>query len=274
MDAFQVRDDLVAQDVARMAELGRFETQFVFYGCAYYDKGKIMAAVSDKSDKIYDFIYDSKNISKFPTKLHTIRYSTIVQSGEQKPIEQMLKEKLLMELKNTYTLDYFKRQEMKLSSRTCNDNAYSILKSRCYVLDGICNDDEINLFSSLLEVAYSKKTISEQHYYEFKKWISWCRRDLLDAIVKKDVYQQEFSGFAYKDKDGKTKICIDGSKTNAYKKREKIIAEGLFVTPMITKQWGYNHSYGVPDARKDCERYFQKIFTNDYIEQLQTISEL
>lgn len=87
MDGFQVRDDLVAQDVARMAELGRFETQIVYYGCAYYEKETIMAVVSDKSDKIYDFVYSTENFSKFPTKLHSVRYSTIVQGGEKKKLK-------------------------------------------------------------------------------------------------------------------------------------------------------------------------------------------
>ena len=78
MDAFSARDELLVNDVQKMAELGKFATEFVFYGCAFYENGDVWAAVSENRAEVSEFIYDTKNISKMPTQVKTLRYVTKV----------------------------------------------------------------------------------------------------------------------------------------------------------------------------------------------------
>ena len=52
----QLHDEVVAEEVGKMAELGYFDVEFTMYGCAYLECGKRYYKVSPEAADIYQFI--------------------------------------------------------------------------------------------------------------------------------------------------------------------------------------------------------------------------
>ena len=272
MDAFSARDELLVNDVQKMAELGKFATEFVFYGCAFYENGEVWAAVSENRAEVSEFIYDTKNISKMPTQVKTLRYVTKVAGGMKEKIVQEQKRVLASQLLAEYPLKYFLILADVWANVQRKDDAYDLLLKQAYELDGVCDSDGLQLFQGLLELAYSKRLISEKHYQELWEWVLWEKRDLLQIPRKKDKYHQEFYGFAY-ILDEEIKVCIDGSKDNIYSKWEQL-AQATFISPIAKKMCWYNNNYGVKEAREDCLKYFHKLFSLEYMNRLRQLKAM
>ena len=50
------RDIECGQNVSRMMELRRFDSEFMAYGCGYVEDGKIKYRVTSKASELYDFV--------------------------------------------------------------------------------------------------------------------------------------------------------------------------------------------------------------------------
>lgn len=270
MSDLNSRDEQMAEEVGIMAELGRFEKEFTMYGCAYFENGKVMYAVSENAEKIYDFIYDIVNEDKLPTDIHAESIRTLVPSGAEPYILSEVRKRLLDKLYALYDEVYFScLYDMQNTIRT--DDAYQMLKELQYQFDGVCNREQLQIFQGLLETAYRRKILRTESYMELLQWIGWINRDLELELEKTDLYEKEFYGFAYL-KDGEPlKIYVDGYKNNVYKRMEQKRAEGYEISNMIRKKYWYNSNFSVVQAKKKCEKCFALLFKQwytDFIKQM------
>jgi len=273
MDVFTARDEQLASDVGRMAELGRFATEFVFYGCAYYENNEVLVLVGEKKEDLYEIVYKPENLLKLPTQVYTLRYSALVQGGTKEQIVTQKRQELAKEIASMYPKAYFEALQNLTVAMERNDEAYELLKELHYGLDGTGSEDDFKLFEGLLEFSYRRCLISERHYFELKQWLSWSYRDIANVPVRKDKYEHKFYAFAYLVGDT-IKICLDGSKGNIYNKWEVITEQQEYVSPIITKKWWYNNDLDITEIRKACLQYLQTLFTPKYMQTMKLLHEM
>ncbi len=249
----------MAEEVGIMAELGRFEKEFTMYGCAYFENGEVMYAVSENAVKIYDFMYDIANAEKMPTDIHMKTMRTLVPAGAESYVLFELRNTLLHKLYSLYDESYFRRL-YELQNVLRNNDSRELLKELAYQFDGVCNREQLQLFRGLVEKAYRRKVLETESYVELQQWITWTNQDLEMELEKTDLYEKTFYGFAYLKEGQPLKLYVDGYKNNMYKWMERKRAEGYEVSGMINKKYWYNNHYSVVQAKQDCERYFAKLF--------------
>lgn len=80
------RDEIMAEDVAAMAALGKFEREFTVFGCAFWHVGEMVLALSEDAEKIYDWIYDVANADKFVTGIHKASLRSLVPAGTEEQL--------------------------------------------------------------------------------------------------------------------------------------------------------------------------------------------
>lgn len=273
MSSLNSRDEEMAEEVAIMAELGKFEVEFTMYGCAYYENGKVKYLVSENAEKIYDFMYDIVNAEKLPTNIHSATMRTLVPSGAEAYILSEVRKQLLDKLYQLYDEKYFEIL-FEMQNVLRKDTAYSALKDLQYRFDGTCNQEQLQIFQGILESAYRKKILSTESYMEFQQWIRWTKRDLDQEPIKSDLYEKTFYALAYFKERQPIQIYVDGYKNNIYKRIEQRRAEGYIVSNIVTKKYWYNNQYTVVQAKKDYETFLNSLFGEWYIDSMQKISTL
>ena len=64
-----IRDLKCSQDIAEMAALGKFEEEFIVYGCCYVENGQVYYRVSTQEDELYLFIEQCMERGVYPNSL-------------------------------------------------------------------------------------------------------------------------------------------------------------------------------------------------------------
>ena len=268
MSGLNSRDEEMAAEVGIMAELGKFEVEFTMYGCAFYENGKVLYLVSENAEKVYDFMYDIANAEKLPTDIHSASIRGLVPSGAEHYILNNVREQLLDKLYSLYDEQYFSVL-FDLQNVLRTNEAVTVLKKLKYQLDGICNREQLQLFQGLLETAYRRKILKTESYIEFMQWIGWTRRDLEQELIRTDLYEKIFYGFAYWKENEPVKIYVDGYKNNIYKRIEQRRTEGYFVSNIISKKYWYNNRYPVVEVKKNYETMLKELFGTWYTDSME-----
>lgn len=274
MTISSTRDEIMAEDVAAMAALGKFEKEFTVYGCAFWENNQVVFALSEKLGKIYEWMNSPVNADKFVTSMHRATIRSLVPAGMEEQLLKLVRQRLVTELQGCYSAEYFQSLE-RISTVMPTDQSAALLQSLCFTLDGVCNEEQLLLYRGLLERAYNRKVLLPETYYSLMEWIRWTQRDL-DAFQRQmDQYEKTFYGFAYlNSSDQNVRVFLDGNKANAYEKLEKRRKDGYCVSNIVDKTWWYNNQYSIVDAKKDCQSYFENLFDNTYIKALLEIGKM
>ena len=101
------RDFKVAEDVAKMMELRKFEVEYTMYGSMFLENGKTKYIVSGKDDKVVSFMNDRRNFVKYPFPMmkHTVK--TTVPSGAEEDIARMVKVNLGKMMRDSFSKEFF-----------------------------------------------------------------------------------------------------------------------------------------------------------------------
>lgn len=267
------RDEIMAEDVAAMAALGKFEREFTVFGCAFWHVGEMVLALSEDAEKIYDWIYDVANADKFVTGIHKASLRSLVPAGTEEYLLEQARHKLITTLRTTYSKEYFQLLE-KINAVAPTDQAADLLQDLCYQLDGVCSKEQLMLFRGFVEKAWQRKVIKPSTYYKLLTWVRWTERDLNAFPERTDKYEKIFYGFAYCKPETLIRVFLDGNKVNAYEKMEERRVEGYSVSNLVEKTCWYNNSYNIIDAKRDCESYFNKIFDDTYKRTLLLLEQM
>lgn len=273
MHGFNTRDEVLAEDVAAMTALGKFEREFTAYGCAFYDNGQVVLAVGSDAESVYDWMHDSSNINSFATCCHRASIRSLVPAGMEESLKQEVEQQLIDKLFALYPVEYF-RCLQSISEVVSTNTAEPFLRKLCFQLDGVCGEESLALFRGLLEKAYQRKILEASSYYEFIEWVHWTERDLEVFSKQHDTYEKTFYSFAYCSEHGPLRIFVDGNKVNTYERFEQKCMEGNHVSNIIARTCCYNHHYSIVDSKHACTAYLKNVFDENYRHALLTIETL
>lgn len=258
-----LRDVSTAQMVNALAEVGYFDNEYNVYGCAFWHEDKVYYIVSDDYNEIYTFkkrsVWEDRYTS--PVRRRKMKDS-FLEGMERKHILQ-LKLELAKELYIAYPVSYFKEKIVK----KYQDSAYDILKDWKQEIDGYFEEDELILFEEALRCAYQNHKITPEHMKSFRLWIKHVRMQMTENIEQKDRFSRTLYGFAYENADQILYISNANQKV-IYERREELIANGLFVTPIFEKEYWYHQSEQLYRLRELFEAKLKNIYNDMYIEKM------
>ena len=95
---FGGRDACCMAAVGNMAAMGRFETSFSTYGCAYLQNDEIVYRVTPEAEQLRTFVTESALHGTYPTGIMNDNWSTPVPTGMREEMAYQAKLRLAHKL--------------------------------------------------------------------------------------------------------------------------------------------------------------------------------
>ena len=266
------RDFKVAEDVAKMMELRKFEVEYTMYGSMFLENGKTKYIVSGKDDKVVSFMNDRRNFVKYPFPMmkHTVK--TTVPSGAEEDIARMVKVNLGKMMRDSFSKEFL-NDFYALAFTENDDAAKDILDELQMKMYGMYRADNLLLFEGFLDMAYKAKHIREATRAEYEAWLEDEWHQMEDDPVLEDQFSKELYGFASMQNDT-IKIHYNAEKAKVYEKRKTLEKNGVLVSQVYAKMYWYNYDKTLKDVRTEFEAFLTKLFDAVYFSYLQRIVSL
>ena len=235
------RDEICAQRIGLIAEMGSMEEEITVFGCCYLEGGKVKYRVSSDKAEIYHFLLESSDMGLFPTPVHELTVRQLIPAGSKDEVLYQVKRKLAQNLQVLYPADYF-AQMKPFAEQKAGNTAWPLLEQLREDMEGLFEADELQLYEMLLRQCCQKKLVDDKHKQQAWNWLEKNRNQMEDDIVIKEKNERTFYGILYLNADG-----TYGSKINLELERvmeEKISLEqkGVLVSPVLHKTFWYSES--------------------------------
>ena len=264
-----IRDVNCSTDVAMMEKLGRFDKEFIVYGCTYKEQGKRLYYMTSQREKIYEHIQNCLLQDIWPTSVQSLLVSCAVPAGSREEIAQEAKIALAEQMKKDFSDDYFKLLQ-DIAPKSVTDGALKLLLNEKNNLEGYFDRDYLLRFEGLIEMAYCEKILTTNSFIMLKEWVKKELRQMEDDLVLKNHFKRTFSGFAYLEND-KINYFYDGQKETVFEKKYQLQKEGYMTTPIIVKNFWFDGKTSLKSIRNKYESFLWKIIDEEYINQIRQI---
>lgn len=268
----QFRDEQVAEEVRRKAELGWLDVEFVVYGTAYLKDGKRYYRISSNELDIYEFVEKSMCNDIFCANpiSYSKRCSVPIGTKEDKELE--IKKLLGKQLQEKYPVELFELlKETTIKIR--DDQSYEWLQAMRNTLEGVFDEEKLRYFEIQLEYCYSCQRLLQEHYLEMKKWIEEEKKYMEDDFVEKDLFEKSFYGILYEDKGtDEYRHLEDSLAVYIYKKKMVLESQGILVGPIYAKKYWYHYGKTIKDLKEDYMKTCRVNMGPNYWSQLRKIN--
>ena len=237
-----VRDLTCIHSVSHMAEYGKYEEEFIVYGCSYMEHGKIVYRISPQYDEIARFHKQAVQNNCYPSPIEIVKKRSIVQTGQHEQLLYETELALAQRLKQQYSRPFFD------GIATCTqcvstDDARALFDRLRFQMNGIFSADFLQLFEGLVDLAYRAKTLTNDGLQEIQQWIRKVKMQMEYDIVAKKPFVRTFYGICYIDSNGKYQYKTNAQEDIVLEEQRKLKQKQLAVTPIFQKTYWYD--YGV-----------------------------
>lgn len=192
--AEEFRDIQCSNDVARMAELGKFDREFKVYGCTYREKDETYFHLSENAKTIADFWQRSQFEGVYPTVAMSHSQLSSVPSGMEDEIWNEEKWNLAEIMGGLYG-DPFLDLLNDLGSKPPVNNAASALYQWKDAIDGRFRRDLLKVFDIFVKHCFLMKQLDHDSYSELKAWSAHVWKQLEDDLIIKDDFERTMYGY-------------------------------------------------------------------------------
>lgn len=269
MSVVKFRDLLIADDVAKMYELGRYDHEFECYGCVYLENRKRFYFISSQKNNAYAFVEKCRQQGKIVSNVCELHENCAVPSGTKEILTQRMKRKLAKKIQSDYSVDLLCRLDDCARVIRTNDAAL-LLSDQQEQLLGSFAVEKLNDFEALCHVAYTANLLLEDSYIAYLTWLAKQRRYMEDDIYATDVLETDFYGIAALDSQG-IGYYINTHREIVAQKKVQLEREGVLVTPIHQKLYGYNHMQSLYDIRRRYEVDLKEVYSQKYVTFLQML---
>ena len=265
----QLHDEVVAEEVGKMAELGYFDVEFTMYGCAYLECGKRYYKVSPEAADIYQFIEHANLRNVFPSNVCQYTKSCAVPAGMKEVIAQDVKIELAKQMSELFPSDFFDELQ-QLSKQVTDSSANNYLEKNLEAIEGLFDIEHLCRFEDLLNYMYSCRRITPEEFSEFHSWLKEERKSMMENFATKDIFEKTMYGAMYFD--GGHKRYIENARLEyVYEKVYALEQQGGVVTPVLAKTFWYNYRYRLADVIQDFKKMLHSTFNDEYLNKLEKI---
>ena len=268
-----IRDLKCSWDIAEMAALGKFEEEFIVYGCCYVENGQVFYRMSTQEDEMYLFVEQCMERGVYPSPVQSILNRTLVPSGMQDEYLYKTKIMLAKQMQEQYPSELLKQFAI-LAEIDENNSAAELLYHIKKSLVGCFVRERLELVQGIILFAYQQKKLTRQTYRELQQWLAYVYRQMEDDVVIKKNVQRTFYGMAYRNEAGKVKYFTNARKSEVYKRREQLLCQGIWTTPIVKKNYYYEQQPNLSQIRTEFIQQMGQWMDDDYWQVLDTINQL
>lgn len=273
MESFENRDLQCANEVAEMARLGKFETEFLIFGSAVQEAdGNIYYYATTNRDKLYRCIWSARREERY--FMPVVRYMRRLQvPADLKEVwTARCKLELIQKMKMQY--EHFLPRLQPLLHTQANDQARALLAAYQERIDGYFDDTKLQLFWGLVEQSYEAKLLCLASYQIFRAWHENVRQQMSDDPVYSDNITRVFYGFVYEMPGGQRQIVIDAQQVDAVEKWYEKNRQGYVVAPIIKKQYAFKQFSEMAAVRRACQEWLLAAESSDYLALVRQLKEM
>lgn len=268
-----IRDLKCSWDIAEMAALGKFEEEFIVYGCCYVENGQVFYRMSTQEDEMYLFVEQCMERGVYPSPVQSILNRTLVPSGMQDEYLYKTKIMLAKQMQEQYPSELLKQFAI-LAEIDENNNAAELLYRIKKSLVGCFVRERLELVQGIILFAYQQKKLTRQTYQDLQQWLAYVYRQMEDDVVIKKNVQRTFYGMAYRNEAGKVKYFTNARKSEVYKRREQLLCQGIWTTPIVQKTYYFEQQPNLSQIRTEFIQQMGQWMDGDYWQVLDTINQL
>lgn len=228
-------DEQCVDQARQLISSGFMEEEFACYGSAYIEHGEIQYYISSSSQSMKQFVNNRIKKNIYPSIPKYFVKRSNVTPGNKNYMRQMFKKEVAVKMKSQYAPIYFKLLEA--AGKYDNDNAaMDILFSIKADLESSFDSVALELFAEIVNDALMARHLTEEGYRYWIHWIEKERQKMADEVQEWNHYQRSYSGYAVQE-NGKIRYRKDGMEAMTLERRNKDIAQGKLVTPILRKQY-------------------------------------
>ena len=268
-----IRDLKCSWDIAEMAALGKFEEEFIVYGCCYVEDGQVFYRMSTQEDEMYLFVEQCMERGVYPSPVQSILNRTLVPSGMQDEYLYKTKIMLAKQMQEQYPSELLKQFAI-LAEIDENNSAAELLYRIKKSLVGCFVRERLELVQGIILFAYQQKKLTRQTYQGLQQWLAYVYRQMEDDVVIKKNVQRTFYGLAYRNEAGKVKYFTNARKSEVYKRREQLLCQGIWTTPIVQKTYYFEQQPNLSQIRTEFIQQMGQWMDDDYWQVLDTINQL
>lgn len=262
-DDSMVRDMQAANEVRKLQELGRYKKEFTVYGTVYWDGYERKYLISSSAIRIYEFIYQEKNLCFYPTPIEVYTVWKATPSGCEEEIRKNIKIQLARKLQNTYSEEYFKACDISVKQN--NQKYDTAIIEMLETIEDAFDEERLKIFQFLLEKSYYKGCITEKTYYDCQRKVNRLEKQMETKPDFSAANQKEFYGFCILDKEGRLQYRIDANQELIYQQMDNSVRDGCLVSPIYKKNYMFQFGDSIAELRKKFLVQLQHVFYADYM---------
>lgn len=264
---------VAAQTAGAMVEMGCFAQEVTVYGSAYYEEGHRRYMLSADEAKIADFVQGAQYAHLLPTPLSQLSLAVVIPAGCAELVSRAAKKRLARQLEASYPPEYFELAAGLLAV-TPDTSAQSWLEAMQDALEGVFEEDRLQLFEGLLHLAYLKKNVSERTYHQFNEWLERVRREMADDACPRERFAKTFYGAVYFKADGSRALDINVCREVIYQHQLERQKENIPMTPLASKTYWYGYEQTVQELRVQFADHLARLFDETYLSAWRTLTNL
>lgn len=258
-----IRDLTCIHSVAHMAEYGKYEEEFIVYGCAAMENGKIVYRITPLYEEIMQFQAEALLQNQCLTPIHTLMNRCIVQTGQRDGLLYETEIKLANTLRQLYSRTFF-TQLQHCNAIMANDAAKPIFDQLQANLNGIFSMEYLQLFEGLVAVAYQAKVLTEESLQDIQKWLRRVKNQMEYDVVIKKPFTRTFYGFCYLDATGRPMYKINAEQFTVVSEQRKCKQKQLCTTPVFQKTYWYDYGVEPKTIRAQFKEELQQYYGENY----------
>lgn len=264
MESFENRDLQCANEVAEMARLGKFETEFLIFGSAVQEAdGNIYYYATTNREKLYRCIWKARREERY--FMPVVCYMRRLQVPADLKDEWIARCKLELIQKMKLQYEHFLPKLQPLLHTPPNDQARALLAACQERIDGYFDDIKLQLFWGLVEQSYEAKILCSSSYQTFYTWHENVRQQMSDDPVYSDNITRVFYGFVYETPNGQRRTVIDAQQVDAVEKWYEKNRQGYVVAPIIKKQYAFKQFSEMAPLRQAFQKWLLAAESTTYL---------
>ncbi|MBO5139220.1 MAG: hypothetical protein J6A10_09080 [Peptococcaceae bacterium] len=237
-----IRDLTCINSVSHMAEYGKYEEEFLVYGCSCLEGSKIVYRISPRYEEIAHYVCQAAQKNLYPSPIQSIMRRHTVLTGQHQQLLYETELELAKVLQKSYSRQFFDGLSQCISVRA-DDGARNFFDTLRVQLNGIFSESVLQIFEGLVDMAYRAKHLTDDTWKEIQSWLRKVKTQMEYDVVAKKPFVRTFYGFCYIDGKGKYQYKANAQKDIVVEELRKLKRQGLAVSPIFQKTYWYD--YGV-----------------------------
>ena len=269
---FGGRDACCIAAVGNMAAMGRFETSFSTYGCAYLQNDEIVYRVTPEAEQLRTFVTESALHGMYPTGIMNDNWSTPVPTGMREEMAYQAKLRLAHKLQQAYPHAYFRLLQPFCNTAASNDAA-PVLWDMVQALDGHFDNKELQLLEGTCQIAFDAKLLNRESLQALQHWLYKTKRQMENDPVLQTDLSRQFYGFCYRQKGKPIQAVVNAQPLLVWEQHDKASRSGYLTGPIIKETCWFENAAHIPDGRTKFRQTVLQLQGEAYFQMLQSIRE-